>query len=438
MFAAPRFLAVVATLVGLIVVIGLAPGCGHVEPRSVAFTPPNAQPLAPVDRVAAPAPAEPGGIVPAGSVVGPPHDGGGMRRPRNVLALSGGGAYGAYAAGFLNGWSQSGKRPEFDVVTGISTGSLIAPLAFLGPEYDGQLGRLYTHVQAEDVFRIRAWVTIPFTESVASSAPLKQLIESQITQDLLNRIAAEHRKGRRLYVGTTNLDTRRLVVWDMGAIACKPCPEGCHLFRDILLASCSVPGIFPPVEFKLDVDGEEVTELHVDGGVTAQLFMPSQVFAAAAEGAAGDGTRSGTPPGDDPMPPAGNLYVVVSGKLYPDAAPVKPKVLPVLGATSGALIYSYCRAELANLYGLARASGLKYHLTALRQKFPHLPTSVDFDQEAMTRMFEEGKAQAMAGGWMDGPPTLSPSDGDYIRTGLDLKRVGPTVSTQTSPSRGSP
>ena len=426
MFAAPRYFAVALTFAGLILIVGLAPGCGHVERRSVAFVPPNAQPLAPADRVSGSAPISPDGIVPAGSIP-PPGDLAGTRRPRNVLALSGGGAYGAYAAGFINGWSESGKRPEFDVVTGISTGSLIAPLAFLGPEYDGRLGRLYTHVQAEDVFRIRAWVTIPFTDSVASSAPLKKLLESQIDQDLMNKIAAEHRKGRRLYVGTTNLDTRRLVVWDMGAIACKPCPEGCDLFRDILLASCSVPGIFPPVEFKLNVDGQEATELHVDGGVTAQLFVPSQVFAAAAKGAAEDAGQSAIPPGDDAMPPAGNLYVVVSGKLYPDASPVQPRVLPVLGATSGALIYSYCRAELANLYGLSRASGLKYHLTALRQEFPHLPTSVDFDQEAMTRLFEEGKAQALAGTWMDGPPTLSPGDGDYIRTGLELRRVGLTV-----------
>src|SRR5207253_823115 len=128
---------------------------------------------------------------------------------------------------------------------------------------------LYTHIQANDVFRVRAWVTIPFKDAVASSAPLQELIDSQVNQDLMNQVAAEHRKGRRLYVGTTNLGTRRLIIWDMGAIACRPCPEGCRLFRDVLLASCSVPGIMPPVRFEIEVDGRKATELHADGGVSA-------------------------------------------------------------------------------------------------------------------------------------------------------------------------
>lgn len=350
-----------------------------------------------------------------------------MRRPRNVLALSGGGAYGAYTAGFLNGWTKSGTRPEFDVVTGISTGSLIAPFAFLGPAYDTHLGQLYTRVQATDIFRIRAWVSIPFRDSVASSAPLRNLIESEITPELMNRIAAEHRKGRRLYVGTTNLDTRRMVIWDMGAIACRPCPEGCHLFRDVLLASCSVPGMLSPVRFDLEVDGKKATELHADGGISAQLFVPSHVFAGAAQGAVEDFEKSKAQlPGGDPMPPAGNLYAIVAGKLYPDASPVRARVLPVLGATTGTLLYSYCRADLSNMYGLARTSGLKYHLTALRQEFQTVESSVDFNQHEMARLFAEGQLQGAGGpAWMYGPPTLCPGDGDYIRTGVKL-RTPPT------------
>ncbi|MBX9582723.1 MAG: patatin-like phospholipase family protein, partial [Gemmataceae bacterium] len=322
------------------------------------------------------------------------------------------------------GWTGSGRRPEFDVVTGISTGSLIAPFAFLGPEYDGRLGRLYTQVQADQIFRIRAWVSIPFRDSVASTAPLKELIESQITPGLMDRIAAEHRKGRRLYVGTTNLDTRRLVVWDLGAIACRPSPDGCRLFRDVLLASCSVPGMFSPVRFDVEVDGKPATELHADGGISAQLFVPSHVFAAAAKAAAEDAAQGVVPAGGDgsPSPPAGNLYAVVAGKLFPDAGPVRPHVLPVLHATTGTLLYAYCRADLANLYGMARASGLKYHLTALRPGFRSVETSVDFNQQEMAKLFREGVEQGTSGpAWLHGPPTLSPGDGDYIRTGLRLR-----------------
>lgn len=316
----------------------------------------------------------------------------------------------------MAGWTQSGTRPEFDVVTGISTGALVAPFAFLGPEYDSRLSRLYTSVQATDIFRIRTWVLIPFKDSIATSAPLRDLIESQISPALMEMIAAEHRKGRRLYIGTTNLDTRRLVVWDMGAIANRSCPEGCRLFRDILLASCSVPGMLPPVKFELDVDGQRVTELHADGGITAQLFVPSHVFAQAA---------APLPPGEKPEP--GNFYAVVAGKLYPDAYPVKNKVLPVLGASANALIYSYCRADLSNLYGMSRAAGLRYHLTALAPGFQTLDNSVDFDQKEMQKLFDEAFSRGVSGpAWMTGPPSIGPGDGDYIRNGLRLKRVEST------------
>jgi len=336
-----------------------------------------------------------------------------IRRPRNIIAFSGGGAFGAYSAGFMDGWTKTGARPEFDVVTGISTGSLIAPFAFLGPEYDACLGQLYTRVQAADVFKMRTWILIPFKDSMATSIPLKNLIESQISPDLMEKIAVEHRKGRRLYVGTTNLDTRRLVVWDLGAIACRPCPESCRLFRDVLLASCSVPGMLPPVRFDLEVDGKRVTELHADGGITAQLFVPSHIFALASAANLAEAK---------PVAETGNLYAVVAGKLYPDAVPVKAKMLPVLGASTGALMYAYCRADLSNLYGMSRAAGLRYHLTALPDGFASVESSVDFDRKEMQKLFDEGVCEGSSGpSWMSGPPALSPGDGDYIRNGLKLR-----------------
>ena len=407
---------------GLIGILVSTFGCHFTPQRPVPFTPPHATPLAPADD-----PCSNSAVPPANAMATPldsgPYDTASsdscpMRRPRNIIAFSGGGAFGAYSAGFMDGWTKAGTRPEFDVVTGISTGSLIAPFAFLGSEYDARMGQLYTRVQATDIFRIRTWVLIPFKDSVASSIPLKNLIDSQINPELMAKIAAEHRKGRRLYVGTTNLDTRRLVVWDLGAIACRPCPEGCRLFRDVILASCSVPGMLPPVKFELEVDGKRVTELHADGGVTAQLFVPSHVFAMATAAAADDAGKG------IPTPEAGNLYVVVAGKLYPDASPVRARVLPVLGASTGALMYAYCRADLSNLYGMSRASGLRFHLTALQSGFQTLENSVDFDRIEMQKLFDEGVCQGVAGpAWMSGPPSLSPGDGDYIRTGVKLRRM---------------
>ena len=373
-----------APLFAACALLGLAAGC-HPAPRPVPFDSPHYRALLPADD----------------AECAPP------RKPKHVLALSGGGAYGAYSAGFLAGWTCTGTRPEFDVVTGISTGALIAPFAFLGPEYDARAAHLYTRVKAEDVFHTRAWVSIPFKDAVASSAPFRALIQSQITPELMTRIAVEHRKGRRLYVGTTNLDTGRLVVWDLGAVACRPCLEGCDLFRDVLLASCSVPGMFPPVTFHLDVDGRRVTELHADGGTTAPLFVPSDVFAAAADG----GTA-----------PDAGLYLVVAGKLYPDATVVRRRVLPVLSASTTAILHAHCRAECTNLYGLARSAGLRYHLTALPQDFRTVDSSAWFDPDEMTKLFAEGLRQGTSGpAWWTAPPALSPADADYIRSGLKLR-----------------
>ncbi|HEV3387126.1 MAG TPA: patatin-like phospholipase family protein [Gemmata sp.] len=358
----------------------------------------------------------PSGVTLAGPLAPDP----GLRPPRHVLALSSGGLYGAYSAGFLSGWTKTGTRPEFDVVTGVSTGALAAPFAFLGPEFDDRLQQLYTGVRAEDVFRIRTWVTIPFKDAVASSAPLQELIDSQINQELMRRLAVEHRKGRRLYIGTTNLDTRRLVIWDMGAIASMPSPDGCRLFRDVIVASCSVPGMLPPVMFNVEIDGLQYTEMHVDGGVSSQIFVPSQVFRAAAKE---------LPVGIPVLPGAtGNLYAVVAGKLYPDVNAVKRRVLPILGATTQSLMYAHCRSELMSLYGQAQLAGMQYHLTALRQDVNvNAETLISIDQNEMTKLCLEGGKDGLAGpAWRYAPPDICPGDGDFVRGGLRLRTTGPT------------
>lgn len=357
--------------------------------------------------------------VPPGVVLAAPADlVDGLRVPQHVLALSSGGLYGAYSAGALDGWARTGTRPEFDVVTGSSTGALIAPFAFLGSDYDPQAMKLYTGVSAEDIFRVRSWVTIPFRDSVATTAPLRKLIQSQVDQQLMERVATEHRKGRRLYVGTTDLRTKRAVIWDMGAIACRPCPEGCTLFRDVLLASASVPGVFPPVPFEIEVDGQRTTEYHVDGAITAPLFMPPGVFAVAAA-AAGPQFQPNPPPG------APHFYAIVAGKLYPETGPVRRRILPVLAATTGALLYAQVRSELANMYWQSRLAGMRYHTIALRQDADvGADSSVSFDPEVMKKLYAEGRADGEAGPrWAYVPPALSPCDGDYARGGTRLRTM---------------
>jgi predicted acylesterase/phospholipase RssA len=178
---------------------------------------------------------------------------------RNVLVLSGGGKDGAFSAGVLTGWSASGTRPTFDVVTGVSTGALIAPLAFLGSRYDQLLRENYTGVRTKDVYRMRPWLSVLWSDALADSSPLQRRIDAQVTDEFLAEIARAHAAGRRLYIGTTNLDTGRLVYWDMGAIAAGTDPNKRDLFRKVLLASCSIPGLLPPVPIEIAVDGRRYT-----------------------------------------------------------------------------------------------------------------------------------------------------------------------------------
>lgn len=345
----------------------------------------------------------------------------GIRKPREILALSSGGCYGAFTAGVLSGWTSTGERPEFDVVTGVSTGALIAPFAFLGPEFDAHANRLYVDVKAEDVYRFRSWVTLPFRDSLATSKPLKNLIESHISGTVLTRLAEEHRKGRRLYVGTTNLDTRRLVIWDLGAIACQPDGQGRELIRDILLASASVPGMFPPVTITVNVDGKSYQELHGDGGATATVFVPEQVF----ETAKADGVLE---------EPSGRLTVIIAGKLYPDVSAVRQRMLPVLASTAQAILHANTRIELAYLARRAHDAGLRFYPIALRQDFQGVEDALNFDSQMQTVLLAEGMRVGSELAKRPSPAPIPEGDRSEIRTGVRLRRADAVRPLSPNPS----
>ena len=191
-------------------------------------------------------------------------------RSYNVLALSGGGSYGAFSAGVLSGWTATRQRPALDIVTGVSTGALIATYAFLGSEYDQLLGEMYTSISSNDIYRSRNKLAVLWSDAAATSEPLQRMIEARISPQLLQAVACPHAQGRRLYVGTTNLDSGQLVIWDMGAIASTGRPNALGLYRKIILASASVPGFLPPVNIEVTVNGRRFTESHADGGATAK------------------------------------------------------------------------------------------------------------------------------------------------------------------------
>lgn len=330
-------------------------------------------------------------------------------RSATVLVLSGGGVYGAYSAGVLCGWTKTGQRPNFDVVTGVSAGALTAPFAFVGPEYDHVLEDAAVRMGNDDVFRIRRKVRALLAESVADNSPLRERLDRLITPEFLAKVAAEHALGRRLYVGSTNLDTKRLVVWDMGAIASRATPESRQLFLDVLAASAAIPGFFPSVRFQVEIDGRQYEELHVDGGVTRSLFFRPPVVAPEDLGI------------DNPLWNT-TVYVLYAGKLYPDPAAVRPRTLSVTAAAVANLVYTSARGDLSRLFTLCMLTGMRFRLAAIPPGVPVPSSNTKFDPVAMGLMFSEGMKRAENGTAFESlPPVLEPSEELRARTGLRLR-----------------
>jgi hypothetical protein len=297
----------------------------------------------------------------------------------DVLVLSGGGMYGAFTAGVLVGWSEAGTRPKFHCVTGVSTGALIATLAFLGPEYDATIARTVADLNVGKIYRLRLPGSILWSASLASAEPLQRLIESVADKDLLQAVAKAHAEGRRLYVGTTNLESCRLVVWDMGAIASRGDAQALKLFRTILLASCSIPGFFAPVPIDVEIDGKTYSELHVDGGASASMFLrfpdlkPGQALAVRRRPLAGS-----------------NLYVIVAGKLYADPAPVKQNFRSVASNSLTSLLYAEARGDLYNMFTGSLVSGIKFQMVAIPGDFEVTRDSTSFDPVEIRKLYDEG------------------------------------------------
>ena len=336
-----------------------------------------------------------------------------MPPKRSVLCLSGGGAYGAYSAGVLIGWTRAGTRPSFDVVTGISTGALIAPLAFLGSDYDAELEAMYTRIRRDDLFRINKSIRTLFGESLADNAPLVEKLQQSITPALMARVAQEHAKGRRLYVGTTDLDGHRQVIWDLGAIASRGRPEDLGLFQNVVLASASIPGFFPPVRIPISVDGKVYEERHVDGGVSSALFFRPPYVPPEKRADASANSLYNT-----------DLYLVVAGKLYADPEPVRPRALAIAGSSVSSLIYSQTRGDLFTLYTASVLTGMNYHVTAVPGDVRITSASTDFDPADMRKLFDAGLGQVAAGTvWRSTPPGLERGEGVSQRAGVDLTRV---------------
>jgi hypothetical protein len=309
--------------------------------------------------------------------------------PESILAISGGGDNGAFGAGLLVGWSESGTRPPFRVVTGISTGALAAPFAFLGPEFDPVLAEIYTTIDQRDIFQKRPILAGFASDALADTTPLKNLIAKYLDERLVERIAGEYRHGRVLVVITTNLDAGVPVIWNIGAIAESGHPEAVGLIRKVLLASASIPALFPPVMFNVAVDGVEHQELHVDGGASMQAFLYPATL------------RIGKIAGARRLRTA---YIIRNGRLAEDWNEIERSTLSIATRAVATLTTNSGVGDLYRMYALAKRDEIGFRLAFIGDDFAQAHPA-EFDRPYMIKLFEYGQAKARAGyPWRTAPP----------------------------------
>ncbi len=315
----------------------------------------------------------------------------------DVLVLSGGGDNGAFGAGVLCGWTEHGDRPAFKLVSGISTGALTGLFAFLGPAYDRQLQEAYTTISAKNIFKIKNIFSILTSESLADSQPLAELIARFVDDKMLEDIAAGHRQGRRLFAGTTQLDSQRRVIWDQGAIAASGHPQALALFRKILLASSALPGIFPPVYFEVQAGGQTYEEMHVDGATAAAALTYEHTVQPLAAMQEMDVRVAARPR---------RLFIIRNGRLRPEWQEVKPHPLAIMPRGLATLIRNQSAGDHYRLYYEAQRDGFDYHLAVIPEDF-QVTRREEFDAAYMNQLFNRGYEMARQGyPWAKTPPKL--------------------------------
>lgn len=318
----------------------------------------------------------------------------------DLLALSGGGPDGAFAAGLLAGWTEAGDRPEFELVTGVSVGALIAPFAYLGPDYDAELRRLITGTTTADVLDFQILSALFGALGVADPKPLRRRLEAVVDASMLEAIGREHARGRSLLVVTTNIDAARPVLWDMGAIASAGARK---LFIDVLLASASIPGAFPPVPIAVEAGGERFVELHVDGGVTHSVTIGptglDEVLSARM-----------------PFPVHRRIYVIQNNTLTPPYEPVERSLPAIAGRTVSTLIRSQSAGDLLQIWLISERTGGEFRL-AFVPPGQGAASATDFDPDTMARLYDVAFEAAREGvAWLTEPPGV-----------IGYGRIAPTV-----------
>ncbi|UQD77349.1 patatin-like phospholipase family protein [Bradyrhizobium japonicum] len=300
---------------------------------------------------------------------------------KSYLALSGGGADGAYGVGVLSGWTAARTRPTFSVVSGVSTGGLIAPFAFLGSQYDDTLREVYTSGIAESLLNDPSIMRVLFGSGLFGNTRLRELVARYVGPEIMAQVARENARGRKLLVVTTDLDTQRTAIWDMGKIAAVGTPEALKLFRDVMAASASIPLVFPPIMIDAEGQGRRFQEMHVDGGVTAPvLTLPEALLS------------QDRLPGNARM----NIYILVNKKIERNFELVSNSTIDVASRSLSSITQSQTRSIIFSTYDFAKRNNLGFHLSYIARDYP-APPSEGFDTAYMRALYQYGYEKAASG-----------------------------------------
>lgn len=312
------------------------------------------------------------------------------------LAISGGGENGAFGAGLLCGWTAQGTRPVFDLVTGVSTGALSAPFAFLGSDYDPQLRAVYTETNASQILAKRRLLAAVFSDAMADNEPLYKTISGYLDERMIRAIAAAYDAGRLLLIGSTDLDAQVPVIWNVGAIAKSGHPKAVETIRRILLASAAIPGAFPPTMLDVTIDGKPYQEMHVDGGAFAQTFL----YPAALTENRLDRKRRGQPVIE------ANAYIIRNGRLDPEWATVERRTLGIAGRAISTMIAASGYNDVIRIYNTTLRDGVDYNLAYIGRDFD-MELTEPFESRYMRALYQYGYQKAVHGyDWAKRPPIL--------------------------------
>lgn len=340
---------------------------------------------------------------PASSFRMPPGE---LRGRRTYLALSGGGADGAYGAGVLNGWTDAGTRPSFSIVSGVSTGALIAPFAYLGSQYDPTLREFYTSGVAASLLDSPNPLNAIFGSGLFGNKRLRELVAHYIDEGFVATVASEYAKGRMLFVVTTNLDSQRTAIWDMGRIAALRTPASLDLFRDVVAASASLPAVFPPMLISAEANGHQFQEMHVDGGVTAPVLTLPESF-----------LRRGSQFGNVADL---QLFILMNNKIEPEFQVVNDKTIDIASRASSTMVKAQTRSILRSTYDFTRNNKFDFNVTYIEGDRPASP-STGFDTAYMRDLFQYGYDKARSPHlWAKSPPSET-SDAAVIASASPAK-----------------